>query len=321
MSIAYAYVMSLGPPRYEVRHLEALRAVAEEGTFRGAADVLGYSQAAISQQIAGLESAVGSPVFDRPGGPKPVVLTPVGRAILAHAEVILDRLDAAREEVADIAAGTGGRLIIGTFQSVAVELLPDIVGRVRREIPGLIMRAIEEDENSALIERFHDGDIDVAFVAGPVFDTSVELIDLGTDPFVAVLPRREPYVDAKVISMREIAELGLIGEHVGTTQDYIDQHVRDAGITASYAFRTNDNGAKQAMVRNGMGAAIMPQLAVDLDDPEVVVLPTDPPIAPRSILLAVPPEHRRAPAVDRFLAIAREVAAQRLSRAGLSRAS
>jgi len=64
-----------GPPRYEVRHLEALRAVADEGTFRAAADVLGYSQAAISQQIAGLEALVGSPVFDRPGGPKPVVLT------------------------------------------------------------------------------------------------------------------------------------------------------------------------------------------------------------------------------------------------------
>jgi len=302
-----------GPPRYEVRHLEALRAVADEGTFRAAADVLGYSQAAISQQIAGLEALVGSPVFDRPGGPKPVILTPIGRALLAHAEAILDRLDAAREEVADIAAGTGGRLIVGTFQSVAVELLPDIVGRVRREIPGLLMRAIEEDENSVLIDHLRSGEIDVAFLAGPVQDSSLNLVDLGTDPFVAVLPRRAPYLDATSVTLREIAELGLIGEHVGTSQAYIDQHVRDAGITTSYAFRTNDNGAKQAMVRNGMGAAIMPQLAVDLDDPEVVVLPTDPPIAPRSILLAVPPEHRRTPAITRFLHIARAVAAQRLS--------
>ena len=78
--------MVFGPPRYEVRHLEALRAVAEEGTFRGAADVLGYSQAAISQQIAGLEALVGSPVFERPGGPKPVILTPVGRALLGKRE-------------------------------------------------------------------------------------------------------------------------------------------------------------------------------------------------------------------------------------------
>ena len=311
--MGYAVIMSFSPVRYEVRHLEALVAVADEGTFRGAADVLGYSQAAISQQIAGLEASVGSPVFDRPGGPRPVVLTPVGRALLAHAEVILDRLDAAREEVGDIAAGTGGRLIIGTFQSVAVELLPDIVGRVRRDIPGLIMRAIEEDENSVLIERFYAGDLDVAFLAGPVYDTSLELVDLGTDPFVAVLPRREPYVSATSITLREIADLGLIGEHVGTSQAYIDQHVRDAGVTTTYAFRTNDNGAKQAMVRNGMGAAIMPQLAVDLSDPEVIALPTLPPIAPRSILLAVPPAQRRTPAIERFVTLARQVAAERLS--------
>ncbi len=312
MSITYTYLMALGPPRYEVRHLEALRAVAEEGTFRGAADVLGYSQAAISQQIAGLEAAVGSPVFDRPGGPRPVILTPVGRALLRHAEVILERLDAARDEVSDIAAGTGGRLIIGTFQSVAVELLPDIVGRVRQETPGIIMRAIEEDENAPLIERLEDGDIDVAFLAGPVQDDTFDSIDLGTDPFVAVLSRQEVDAPLETIPLRDLAAMGLIGEHTGTSQAYIDQHLRDAGISPSYVFRTNDNGAKQAMVRNGMGVAIMPQLAVDLDDSEVLVVPTDPPIPPRSILLALPPTSRRSLATDRFVQISRDVAAERL---------
>lgn len=306
--------MPFGPPRYDVRHLEALQAVAEEGTFRGAADVLGYSQAAISQQIAGLEALAGSPVFDRPGGPRPVVLTPVGRALLRHADAILARLDAARDEVADIAAGTGGRLSVGTFQSVSVELLPDIVGRVRQEIPGLIMRAIEEDENAALIEQFQSGEIDIAFLAGPVADQSLDLVDLGTDPFVAVVPRRAPFTASASVALRDIPSIGLIGEHVGSSQAYIDRNLRDAGITPRYVFRTNDNGAKQAMVRNGMGAAIMPQLAVDLDDPEVIVLPTDPVIPPRSILMALPPHSRRSPAMERFVQIARDVAAARLDR-------
>ena len=88
--------------------------------------------------------------------------------------------------------------------------------------------------------------------------------------------------------------------------------MRDAGVTPRYVFRTNDNGAKQAMVRNGMGAAIMPQLAVDLSDPEVLVLPTEPVIPPRSILMAMPPVTRRSPAMERFGQIAREVGAERL---------
>ena len=79
----------------EFRHLRALRAVAEEGSFVGAADILGFSQAAISQQIAGLEKAVGVALFDRPGGPRPVTLTPAGRVLLRHADAVVDRLSAA----------------------------------------------------------------------------------------------------------------------------------------------------------------------------------------------------------------------------------
>mgnify|MGYP000998080464 CR=1 FL=1 len=79
----------------ELRHLRALRAVAEEGSFIGAADILGFSQAAISQQIAGLERAVGQAVFDRPGGPRPVTLTPAGRILLRYAEDINSQIEAA----------------------------------------------------------------------------------------------------------------------------------------------------------------------------------------------------------------------------------
>ena len=63
MSISYGYVMPFED--LELRHLAALRSVAEEGSFIGAADALGYSQAAISQQIAALERCIGQTVFDR----------------------------------------------------------------------------------------------------------------------------------------------------------------------------------------------------------------------------------------------------------------
>jgi len=300
------------PVRYEVRHLEALVAVAEEGTFRGAADILGYSQAAVSQQIAGLEAAVGAPVFDRPGGPKPVSLTPVGRAVLRHARAVLDRLDQARQEAEDVIAGTGGRLVIGTFQSVSVELVPQIVRRMRAKAPDLLMRAVEEDSNEQLLAHLHDGEVDVAFLAGPVDDPLLDTIHLGTDPFLAVLPRRAPYSDLDGVPLREVESLGFIGEHHGSAQSTIDDGLRLHGITPRYVYRTNDNGAMQAMVRSGLGAAIMPQLAIQANDPDVVVLPTRPAIAPRSIVLALPREPLRTLAAERFAEIARQVCAERL---------
>ncbi|MGI9197248.1 MAG: LysR family transcriptional regulator [Candidatus Nanopelagicales bacterium] len=302
--------MSFSPTRYEVRHLEALVAVAEEGTFRGAADLLGYSQAAISQQIAALEADVGSPVFDRPGGPRAVTLTPVGRALLRHARAILDRLDQAREEVHDVLAGTGGRLIVGTFQSVSVELVPQIVGRMRATHPDLLMRAVERDDNEDLLTLLRDGEIDVTFLAGPVYDPSVDVIELGTDPFRAVLPRT--FAGRTSASLGEVVGLGLIGEQGGSSQAHIEEGMRAHGVSPRYVFRTNDNGAMQAMVRNGLGAAIMPQLAIQLSDPEVLVLPTDPPIPRRSIVLAMPKPGMRAPAVEAFAEIVQKVCSQRL---------
>ena len=83
----------------EIKHLVALQAVAGERSFGRAAERLGFTQSAISQQIAALDRVVGEPVFDRPGGPRPVELTPAGQVLLAHAEAVLRQLRQAEEEV------------------------------------------------------------------------------------------------------------------------------------------------------------------------------------------------------------------------------
>lgn len=308
--------MSFAPVRPEVRHLEALVAVADEGTFRGAADVLGYSQAAISQQISALEASIGAPVFDRPGGPRPVRLTPVGRALLRHAQAILERLDLARDEASHIAAGSGGRLAIGTFQSVSVELLPEIVGRMRAEVPGLMMRAVEEDENESLLRQLHAGELDLAFLAGPVADSELEIIDLGSDALLAVLPHGAGFDGVQRAPLRDVVDVGLIGEHHGSSQAYVEEGIRAHGVTPRYVFRTNDNGAMQAMVRSGLGAAIMPALAIAHADPDVLVMPTEPPMPRRSIVLAMPRAEVRAPAAEHFAAVARDVSRTRLDPPG-----
>src|SRR6187549_1613405 len=102
----------------EIRHLNALVAVAAERSFGRAAERLGFTQSAISQQIAALERLVGAPVFDRPGGPRPVELTPLGHLVLEHARDLLARVDVAGVAVDRFLRGEAGRLTVGTFQSV-----------------------------------------------------------------------------------------------------------------------------------------------------------------------------------------------------------
>jgi DNA-binding transcriptional LysR family regulator len=176
----------------EIRHLRALRAVAEEGSFIGAADILGFSQAAISQQIAGLEKAVGQSLFDRPGGPRPVTMTPAGRLLLKHADAVVDRLARAEQEMTDLASGTAGRLIIGTYQSVSVQLLPELVREMRTAAPNIDIHLIEHADNDSLIDDLIAGAIDVTFLTGPIEDSRVDIMELGFDPFVVILEADGP---------------------------------------------------------------------------------------------------------------------------------
>src|SRR6476646_10097469 len=96
----------------ELRHVATLAAVADEGSFGRAATRLGYAQSTVSQHIAALEKAVGGAVFDRPGGPKPVRITPLGAVVLAHGRDILDKSQAMTAAVDRFKAGEG-RIDIG----------------------------------------------------------------------------------------------------------------------------------------------------------------------------------------------------------------
>src|SRR5438046_10721319 len=97
----------------ELRHLVALQAIAEEGSFGRAATRLGYTQSAISQQIASLERIVGQQLLDRPGGPRPVSLTEAGTLLLRHANAITARISAAQADLSAFLDGDAGTLRVG----------------------------------------------------------------------------------------------------------------------------------------------------------------------------------------------------------------
>src|SRR5262245_4023631 len=111
----------------ELRHLAVLQAVAEIGSFGRAAEKFGYIQSAISQQIATLERIVGERFVERPGNPHPITMTETERILLRHAESIVARLQATQTDLASLSAGQSGSLRVGTFQSVGVKVLPEVI--------------------------------------------------------------------------------------------------------------------------------------------------------------------------------------------------
>src|SRR5918912_4590665 len=116
----------------ELRHLAALKAIAEEGTFAGAARRLGYTQSAVSQQIAALERITDARLLERPPGRRPVGLTPAGALMLRHGAAMLARAQAVEADLAAVANGGGGSIRLGTYQSIGVHVLPVLLPRFRQ---------------------------------------------------------------------------------------------------------------------------------------------------------------------------------------------
>lgn len=298
-------------PDLEIRHLAALVAVADEGSFARAATALGFTQSAVSQQIASLEKAVGMPVLDRPKGPRPAELTPAGQLLLGHARDVLGRIESVSNELDQLRRGVTGRLVVGTFQSVSSQILPPVVGRMRTEVPQVDIGLFETDDQTALVERICSEELDLAFTVDVEDGERLESELLGYDPFVVLVAADDPIGD--VATPADISDHPLIGQpSTNVCQLLIDQRLASAGVRPDYVFRSQDNGAVQGMVRSRMGRAIMPLLAIDPDDPGVRVLALDPPIASRTIQLTRRRGRTLPPAADRFAAIAHEVSAARL---------
>lgn len=312
MTVTSPQVRELEPVRVrdlDTRLLLAFRAVAVEGTFGRAAGRLGYTQSAVSQQIAALERVLGAPVFERHGGPRQVSLTALGGLLLERAHELLGVLESIATDVANYRSGDLGRIDVGTIQSISTALLPTILRRMRAERPGLDMRLQEHYEETDLVEGVATGDLDVTFLVNGDAAT-IKRVDVLTDPFVVVA--RASDVGPGPVPMARLAAGPLIGQVASTFQNDLDDRLRAAGCDPDYVFRSADNGVVVSMVRAGLGLAILPRLAVldELDDPRLAIRTLDPPIPARVIRLAWRRDRELSPAAQRFREIAMSVAAE-----------
>jgi DNA-binding transcriptional LysR family regulator len=291
-----------------LRQLLSFLAVADAGSFHGAADALDYAQSAVSQHVMGLEAALGVRLFDRGRGRRTVELTEAGRLLLRHVETIADRLQAARADLLAYAAGETGTVRVGVYQSVGTRILPAIISRFSQAWPGVEVRLMEAASDEGLMDMVEPGRLDLTFGVLPMPEGPFDGVELLRDPFVLVAAKGSPLAGlTEPPPIEVIGEQRLIGFRSCRSTKWVETQLRAAGTEPNFVFRSEDNGTVQAMAGAGLGCALVPRLAVDESDPTVSVIPTD--LPPRRIALMWHRDRYRSPASRAFVDIAVEVSA------------
>jgi len=291
----------------EFRHLAALKAVADEGSFNGAARRLGYTQSAISQQIASLERIVGVRVVERVHGRKTLGLSVAGNKLLAHATAIQARVGAAKHDIEALTRGTAGPLRIGAYESVSTRLLPGIMSRFVESFPEVEVELAEALHDLDFLRSLERGSLDLAFVDLPVPDGPFESKLVLSDPYVLVVQAGSDHARiCPPASLLDFARLPLICFRACKRIDAVAGQLHAVGMDANVVLMSDYNEAVQGHAAAGLGVAFMPRLSVNYDDQRTVVLELGDVIPPRQIAVAWHSDRTTSEAAKALIRIAAE---------------
>lgn len=287
--------------------LRAFLEVARHGSFTVAARRLGWTQSAVSRQIAALESALGGvPLFDRlPRGVRP---TAHGRTALPYAEAALTQLARMRRELTDLDGAACGLLRFGAFATADAALVPRAIALFRARHPGVTLTR-EEGFTGPLLTRLADGDLDLAVVSttgGPLPDDGYELHHLLDETLYVAVPAGHPLADQGPVDLARLADADWVSgspEPAGTLLDAALRH----GFRPRIAHVVGEWTAKQGYVAAGLGVTLVPALAAQGVRPDIALVPVrDEGSSGRAVYAAR--GRSPVPSVEPFLAALRESA-------------
>jgi DNA-binding transcriptional LysR family regulator len=295
----------------DVRRMRVLREVAARGSIAAAAAALDFTPSAVSQQIAALEREAGIALVDR--GPRSVVLTSAGEALVEHTDVVLAGLAAAEAELRAIAGLRGGRVRLGLFATATALVAPALRDfRVSHPHVGLTLTEVEPQTSLALLER---GELDAAILFAYDFAPlearrAVEICEIMRDPVLVALPSAHALAGRPRIALHELEAERWIMEGPGTVCHRLTHWAcQRAGFQPHIELVASDNyRIVQALVAAGIGVAFVPELACE-PSPHLAFAQSDPSIT-RIIKFACRAGGRRSQAVAAMLDVLAQTAAR-----------
>lgn len=287
--------------RLKLSQLRALVAIADCGNFSGAALQLGVNQSTVSHAIATLEDELGVVLLNR--GRYGATLTPVGEQITNKATQMLKLLDGIGQDAQQTKGLQGGTVRIAAFRSVATHLLPSAIAHLHRRYPDIQITITEDNEVAHLKQLLTQGQVDICVAElfeGNEFDPFL----IFEDEYVALFPSQFGLRDAQ-LTYEDLLAHPLISPSQGTCFSRLDNYLKHNHISLEMAYYIRHDSSMVSMVRQGLGIALMPELAAAPipDDVQVCRLPFS---LTRPIGACLLKEGLHSPAVYAFLDVLRE---------------
>jgi DNA-binding transcriptional LysR family regulator len=289
----------------DVQRLRAFALVLDLGSISAAATVLGYTQSAVSQQLAALEREVGTPLVDR--SQRPLRSTPAGAHLRPGVERVLAALGAAEAAVEDLRGGTP-RLRLAAFPSALSSFVPAAVRDLRRTHPQLVVQVLQVETHEA-VERLRGGEADLAVVhhmpGVAVPETAgLQRRRLLVDHLYVVLPEGHRLARRDGVSLTDLEAEPLIlprrDTPAGRFRSVVEHLCAQAGFVPRLAYELDDLPAAQAFVAAGIAVVPMHGLILATLPPGATARPlAERPAGSRTIEALAPAA--RTPVVDDLL--------------------
>ncbi|MFL5807275.1 MAG: LysR family transcriptional regulator [Roseiflexaceae bacterium] len=252
--------------------LQVFVAVVESGSFTAAAERLGMTQSATSHALAGLEAALGVRLLERHR--QGVTPTMVGGDVLAHARAMLAESEHIRQLAAATRGLAAGRLRIGSFHSVSARLLPGIFRAFQQRYQGIEV-VLFEGTDQEVSEWIQTRIVDVGFVTGPA--AGFETTEIAQDELYVIVAGEHRLARAAHVHVAQLVAEPFILSKAGC-EPLIRDIYRQADVAFHARYEISDVATILAMVQEGLGASIIPELSIPEGMPGIVALRLEPPV-------------------------------------------
>lgn len=235
-------------------------ALADVGSFTGAADSLGVAQPTLSRQVRALEDELGSPLVHRTrSGP---LLTPAGEAVLPLARRMLADMASARTAVAELVGLRRGRLRVGATPSLCVGVVADVLRAFHDRHPAVALE-LAENGSQGLVRSLLHNEIDVALVVVPPdgLDPGLELTPVLRERLSVASPAAERPPATRSLTVRELTGRALVVPREGyDLREVTLAACAEAGVTPRFAVEGGEMDAVLRLVEAGTGVAVVPDI-------------------------------------------------------------